>query len=340
MDLSTERWSGMTAGERETTAKQLAKELPSEFRLDSIRSCRLGARQNDVALFRRGNATFALIPSASAMIGYDINRAWEPNADELESWRGNAEEYGIESTVEKFIDDATLRVRHVELFPFLVETVAEELGWEDISIDDPEVREIISEHGRGAQVEVCRGGSSTRVRSGPDGLVIAERSLSLTHTELAAQLRATGFSFPTSDQWEYACGAGSESLFRWGDHVPCNRYPTDVTPAEAAWRKEWVLSAGTLEYPKEGFTSDWDFHLRPNAFGLYIAADLYKYELVAESGLTRGGDGGCTICGGAGFFVGWLALATAYFEEHSCKHDPNEPVAHGYTVGRRVLELR
>jgi len=52
-----------------------------------------------------------------------------------------------------------------------------------------------------------------------------------------------------------------------------------------------------------------------------------------------GGDGGCTICGGAGFFIGWLTLATAYFEEHSCKHDPTEPIAHGYTIGRRVLEL-
>jgi hypothetical protein len=38
--------------------------------------------------------------------------------------------------------------------------------------------------------------------------------------------------------------------------------------------------------------------------------------------------------------MGWLTLASAYFEEHSCNHDPTEPVAHGYTIGRRVLELR
>ena len=95
--------------------------------------------------------------------------------------------------------------------------------------------------------------------------------------------------------------------------------------------------AGT---PRGGFSSDWDYHRQPNAFGLLIASNPYKYELVAEIGVTRGGDGGCTICGGAGFFFGWLTLATAYFEEHSCKHDPTEPISHGYAVGRRVLELR
>jgi hypothetical protein len=62
--------------------------------------------------------------------------------------------------------------------------------------------------------------------------------------------------------------------------------------------------------------------------------------LVSKIGITRGGDGGSTICGGAGFFDGWLTLAKAYFEEHSCKHDPLEPITHGFTVGRRVLELR
>jgi hypothetical protein len=100
-----------------------------------------------------------------------------------------------------------------------------------------------------------------------------------------------------------------------------------------------VLSAGKFERPAEGFTSSWEYHRQPNAFGLLIASDPYKYELVAEIGVTRGGDGGCTICGGAGFFIGWLTLATAYFEEHSCKHDPAEPISPGYTVGRRVLEL-
>jgi hypothetical protein len=156
---------------------------------------------------------------------------------------------------------------------------------------------------------------------------------------LAAQLANTGFRFPTSHQWEYACGGGAPTLFRWGDHVPCDRYPTDVSPAEAAWRIQWVLSGGKLERPAAGFVSDWDCHRQPNAFDLFIASDPYKYELTAEISVTRGGDGGSMICGGAGFFMGWLTLATAWFEEHSCQHDPSEPIHPGFTIGRRVLEL-
>lgn len=101
-----------------------------------------------------------------------------------------------------------------------------------------------------------------------------------------------------------------------------------------------MLSGGTLVRPPGGFESGWDLHRRPNAFGLSIASDPYKFELVAEVGTTRGGDGGCTICGGSGFFMGWLTLATSYFEEQSCRHDPEEPILSGYTIGRRVLDLR
>jgi hypothetical protein len=32
-------------------------------------------------------------------------------------------------------------------------------------------------------------------------------------------------------------------------------------------------------------------------------------------------------------------LATAYFEEADCRHDPTEPIATGFTSGRRVLAL-
>jgi hypothetical protein len=340
MDLSTERWECATPAERESLARRLAKQLPSGFTFQAMHLFRLGEWQHDVALYQKDKATFALIPGAVASIGYDAGRPWEPNPDELESWQGTLDEYGIAMTIQEYIAKFTLRTRRMELSPFLIETRAGEMGWEPIGVDDPEVRSILREYGKRRQVEVSRGDVSTRVRRGPGGEVIAERSQSLTHADLASRLAATGFRFPTSDEWEYVCGGGAPTLFRWGDHVPCDRYPTDVSPAEAAWRRQWVLSKGKLERPAEGFISDWDYHRQPNAFGLLIALDPYKSELVGEIGVTRGGDGGCTICGGAGFFSGWFTLATAYFEEHSCKHDPAEPISQGYTVGRRVLELR
>jgi hypothetical protein len=339
MDLSAERWEGLTPAEREALARGLAKQLPSGFTFQAIRRFRLAALEHHVALYQKDEATFALIPGDVASLGYDADRPWEPSPDEFESWQATSEEYGIAKTIREYIAEVTLRIRQVELAPFLIETAAAELGWEPIEVDDPELQGIFRDYGTQRHAEVCRGAVSTRVRRGQDGEVIAERSLVRTHADLAAQLAAPGYRVPTSDEWEYACGGGAPTLFRWGDHVPCDRYPTDVSPSEAAWRRRWVLSGGKLG-PPEGFTSDWDYHRQPNVFGLLIAYDPYKYELVAEIGSSRGGDGGCTICGGAGFFIGWLALATAYFEEHSCKHDQAEPISHGYTVGRRVLELR
>jgi Sulfatase-modifying factor enzyme 1 len=343
-DLTLEKWDSMTPPERGTFAKRLAQELPSAFTFRSIRLHTMGEQSHYIAEYELGAALFALIPGGTITLGYDSNRQWEPTPEELESWRDTAQEYGIDSTIQEHVAEATLRPRVVVLRSMLIETAGEEVGWEPLSAEDPEVKEIVRQHfpkkgSRSNQVNVQRGNTSLRVQRAPDGTITARRAEARAHAELAAQLASAGFRFPTSDEWEYACGCGAATLFRWGDHVPCDRYPTDISPEEAAWRRQWALSAGKLEYPADGFASDWDLHRRPNAFGIHIASNPYKYELVAEPQITRGGDGGCTICGGAGFFVGWLTLATAYFEEHACKHDPEEVVSPGYTIGRRVLLL-
>ena len=45
------------------------------------------------------------------------------------------------------------------------------------------------------------------------------------------------------------------------------------------------------------------------------------------------------VLGGKAYFVGWLTLATGYFEEHSCVIDAGHGLAISYTIGRRVLAL-
>ena len=340
-DLTLDKWDSLSPTDCETLARKLAKELPSGFAFDSIRAYHLGTQERLVAAFRFQERAYALIPGGQISLGYDLDREWQPTEEESESWKGTTEEYGIEDSLELYIAKVTIRPRVVNFEPFLIETNAGEVGWQTLSPDDPEVRRLVKENLRGGirQATIYLGGTETRVSRAVDGSISAERAEATTHAALSQQFAESGFRFPTSDEWEYVCGAGASTLFRWGDHVPCDRYPLDVSPEEAAWRREWVLSCGKLEYPAEGFTSDWNFHLRPNAFGVFIASDPYKFELTAEPEVTRGGDGGSTICGGAGFYVAWLTLATAYFEEHSCKRDPDEPIATGYTVGRRVLRL-
>ena len=173
-------------------------------------------------------------------------------------------------------------------------------------------------------------------RKRDDGSTAQEYS---THADEVAALQRDGFRLPTSDEWEHACGAGASTLFRWGDHAPCDRYPPDASVEEAEFRARWVQSEGKLTRPPGGFVSDFDQHRRPNAFGLHIASDPYRSELVAEADMSRGGDGGSMICGGAGYFLGWLPLATAWFDPAFCRREPGEPIQVGYTVMRRVLPL-
>jgi hypothetical protein len=321
MQLSLEHWKSMSATERQATAKRVARQLPNGFELESVATCELAGLANQIAQFRYDRAKFALIPGGNVSIGFDAGR-WTAVEDERESWARTVRDYGITASIEEYVARATTRRRLVELAPLLIETTAHEAGWEPIDLHDPIVQKILAENSLDRNVEYTSGDVITRVSWSSGGNVVAQRARKVTHGDLIAEFVASGsgFRFPTPDEWEYACGGGAWTLFRWGDHVPCDRYPTDVTPAG-------------------GFESDWDHHRQPNAFGLHIATDPYKFELTHTAGITRGGDGGTASCGGMGFFMGWLALATAYFEEHTCKHDPAEIIAHGHTLARRVFPL-
>jgi len=345
VDITQERWQRLTSRDRATLAAGLARELPAGFSFKHIRSCTIGASSHDVAEYDLAGSTFVLVLGGAVRLGYDDERSWRATATELESWRQSADEYGLEESISEHIAATTLRPRTAELEPFLIETSAREVGWETAAEIAPDVNEIIDEHFRNSterrEVVIHRGrGTALRVRRTNSDEFTAEYSRATTHSELAGGLAKTGFRFPTSDEWEFACGAGADTLFRWGDHAPCDRYPTDVSPEEADSRRQWVLSAGKLSRPAAGFRPDWKHHRDANAFGVFIASNPYQLELVAEADMTRGGDGGCMICGGAGFFVGWLTLATAYFEPHACQRDPAEPISPGFTIGRRVLPLR
>src|SRR3954463_7793059 len=86
MDLSLERWEAVSPNEREGIARRLARELPTGFKFDCIRHYEMGARQNDVAQFWKGDSTFSLIPGGTVILGHDADRPWQPTSDELESW--------------------------------------------------------------------------------------------------------------------------------------------------------------------------------------------------------------------------------------------------------------
>lgn len=167
MDLTLERWDRLSPPEREALARRVGKILPDGFTFEAIRPFSLGDQRHEVAMFRRDGAAFALIPGGERRLGFDAGRGWEPTPEERESWEETAEEYGFEVPLGERVAEVTLRPRVVEIRPFLLETGAAEVGWEPVPLDDPDVRELLEEHGsRATNVQVSRGEVSTRVRRG------------------------------------------------------------------------------------------------------------------------------------------------------------------------------
>lgn len=93
-----------------------------------------------------------------------------------------------------------------------------------------------------------------------------------------------GFRLPTPDEWEYACAAGSRTLFRWGNDCPVSNSYSD---------KEFTL------------------HKHPNAFGITMNHSTYDSEL-CQGPTLRGGDGGGSVCGGIGNVITWFPLASSF----------------------------
>lgn len=343
-NLTLDRWDRMLPVEKEVYAVRLARQLPQGFAFRSLQQYELGGQQHHMAVFKFDEACFVLVPGGTVTLGFDAARLWEPTLAEQQSWQSTAAEYDVTQTAHDYLVSLTHRPRKVHVTSLLAEMAARELCWEAIPIDAALIRAIktarVSVHSGAGCIEIWEDGYKMRARRDEKGeFHDAQRADDRTHADLAARLARAGFRFPTSDEWEYLCGSGTSTLFRWGDNAPCDRYPTYRSPAETMWHRHWLLSGGRLDYPREGFASAWDLHRRPNAFGLFIASNPYKCELVAEPELRRGGDGGGTICGGEGFFVAWLALATAYREQEHGQWDPQAPLRANYTVGRRLLPL-
>lgn len=99
---------------------------------------------------------------------------------------------------------------------------------------------------------------------------------SMTYDELIEELNKTLFRLPTEDEWEYICSGGKRTIFKWG-----NIFTENLD--DKLFPKEFETIAN-----------------KPNMFGVYISYNPYKYEIIDDETYLKGGDGGCSICGGDG----------------------------------------
>jgi hypothetical protein len=359
MELTLESWDGMSTSEREATAKGLDR--PTGFVFEAMRSFALGGQSRTIAQYRFGDALFSLVPGGEVKVGFDVD-TWLPTAQETESWDWTRREWNIKDAIKERVAAATLRPRRLKVRPMLVEMHPAERQWSEALTDDPidiEIRASVEKslatfRSMPASVRrhrkpdapftmhLSKGAFDIQAEieseSTPVPLTI-RKTARFSPRECLGAYEAAGFSMLTSAEWEYVCGGGAPTLFRWGDHAPMDRYPTDVSPAEAEWRRQWVLSGGELERPEIPFESDWSLHRAANAFGVIMTDTPYKSELLSDLGISRGGDGGTSICGGAGFFYAWLVMAMAYFEKETCRCEADEAIDTDFYIWRRIVRL-
>ena len=183
-------------------------------------------------------------------------------------------------------------VRQASIGPMLAGRELEELCWEPVQLDDPrltahpdwlkEFRDFAWSDSSSLTLH-----QSARMDRTEDGFQtwIYHRT---EYEALLDQLKKQGLSLPTADEWAYLCGGGCRTLFPGGDGL------------DYSMRLHW------FEDMEEDGDRPYDME-EPNFFGLSIAYDPYMREVVQADGFTTcGGDGGCSICGGLGPFLGFL----------------------------------
>jgi formylglycine-generating enzyme required for sulfatase activity len=290
-------------------ARSVTARLPESFRFAGMATHTLGDQTHTLAFFDRDGARFALIPGGEVTLGYDP-ATFVPSPgqiaamDEMREYFAEDEEdatldlptYLVRLASRGYEERFLTPVRRATIAPFLLEAQTAEAGVFPVPAEEYLTAAQIASFRRhpGIQAEMVEVGSGQdiRVLSGGDDTVRVFINRHPTHAKVVAELAHSGFRLPSSDEWEYACGAGTRTLFRWGDDCPLRRLPM-------------------LDYEDEP-DSTWDLHDRPNAFGLRFSGNPYDWEICDEPGLMRGGDGGAAICGGEGTVAAWTALATAF----------------------------
>ena len=241
-------------------------------------------------VFEKDGREFVFVPGDTVTLGWD-HFAAGLDPDSREELDELFREWEIEQSPEALIRESMAPVHQATIGPMLVGRKLEELCWEPVKMNDPRVTahpdwlkkfrdfawsdlESLTLH-QSARIERMKSGFQIWIYNCTD------------YDTLLAGLEQQGFSLPTADEWAYLCGGGCRTLFPWGDGM------------------DYSMHLHHFESPED---KDKPFDMEgPNFFGLSIAYDPYMREVVkAEQFTTCGGDGGRSICGGLGIFLGFL----------------------------------
>ena len=271
-------------------------------------------------IFEKDGREFVFVPGDTVTLGWE-RFSVGLNQDSREELDYLFQEWEMECDSEEMIRESMAPVRQAAIGPMLVGRELEELCWEPVKMDDPRLTahpdwlkkfrdfawsdlDSLTLH-QSARIERTEKGFQIWIYNRTD------------YGTLLDQLEKQGLSLPTADEWAYLCGGGCRTLFPWGDGLDHNMKLHHFENGE-----------------DQGKPYDTE---KPNFFGLSIAYDPYKRELVDGKTLTTcGGDGGCNICGGMGPLLGYLPCSP------HCKPEVREgnEIDNDYDFFRPVIRVQ
>lgn len=295
-------WIALSQLEKEAVMRSLVEKLPEGFKYEGIKTFSRYGVTLDTGVFTYQGSSFSFIPGDEVTLGWE---SWATGMDEAtkESLLEALAEFDITDT-EEYLREYMSPMRKAVIGPFLAEHHTHPAGWREVLLEEAAALgigelEADLEKFRASTYNIFERGQSYRLERQEKGVIVYLFNDDLTPENMNAELCKEGFSLPTEDEWEYLFGGGCRTMFPWGDS-----FDFDM-------KFKYFEDSG-----KSGVERVYDLNL-PNAFGLQFLGDPYQYEwtIREERLIPKGGDGGCSICGGMGLVAGYLPAAAVYYRD-------------------------
>ena len=278
--------------------KEILENLAKKYNMELLRFETFSkySKSTFTAVFKYKESEFVFVPGDTVTLGYEglPKNLSNETLEALNSCLDETED--LDTVLAEYIRDNFSKLRKVTIKPMLVERELQTVAWKKSNLDelkefDSDLLKDYNEFKSSDYNRLTLDETARFTKVGND--IEIELYDDISYEELCENLKDKGFSLANLDEWEYLCGGGYRTLFPWGDDLDYNM--------------------NLLYFSKED-NDKYDLE-EPNFFGLSIAYDPYKMEIIEADELTfKGGDGGCNICGGFGEFLGYLSCSP-YFNQ-------------------------
>lgn len=301
--------------------KEILENLSKKYNMEILRFETFSkySKSTFTAIFKYKESEFVFVPGDTVILGYEgvPKNISDKSLEQLKYFSENSSEF-----LEEYIKDNFSKIREVTIKPMLVERKLQTIGWRKSNLEELKNfgNELIEEYNnfKSADYNSLTLDETARFTKIKNSDIKIELYDSITYDELCENLKDLGFSSPNLDEWEYLCGGGCRTLFPWGDDIDYNM--------------------NFYHFSKKG-NNKFDLE-EPNFFGLSIAYNPYKMEIIEADKLAyKGGDGGCNICGGSEIFLGYLPCSP-YYNQEPIEYEEDDNELHGdYDFYRRIIRI-